>query len=384
MMRARLGPLVLAALAGCSAPALEPGARPVEIALPDLPPVEPDAAPNAPAPGSLGRDAALADRFTTQGQSVRYAFAMRAGELAIFDLGCFGNARGWRATARVRILAPDGAECAALEREGPVVQHVVTCFAAPADGEYVYELTAARSFFRYRLVRRSGFRDRELGACEDLGARTSVVGFLKSGDDRARYRLPVAAGEEVAVKVVNHDEEGRVERRTPTPRRPYDGVYAGMLYQGFELELLADGRALAPKGRFARVRADAAGELEVEVLGTFRGDGGLFELEIERDPVKVAVRGLVLDAADAPVPGASLVFQRGPDRDAWSAVVTRADGSFDCELPPGAYRIALSKDGSACEVAANLLEAREINLILPGAAAVPAESAAQMQAMRQN
>ncbi len=374
--------ILLALCAGCravssnrvDAPAID------DASLPDVPPVEKEIGP-PPKDGAIERNGVLVDRFSVEGQRVRYAFDMDEGELTIFDLGCFGNARLWHSTARIRVLDPEGRELEALEREGPVVHHEITSFVAPKSGRYTYEIAAARSIFRYRLLRHSGIADRELGSVESLGDRRELVGYLKSSDDCAHYSLDVNAGDEIALRVLNRDEEGKVERRTLKPRRMQDGVYDGMLYPGFELDVRDGGRAIAERGHFVLAHFEHATRLSVDVRTHTRGDGGLFVLSIERNAPKIVVRGSVRDANDAPLEGVALSFVLDPERDPWAAARSNADGTFEVALPRGAYQIALSRDLGTETVALNLLEARELNLIFDHPVSAAATAVEEMRRM---
>ncbi|MCC6409651.1 MAG: hypothetical protein IT453_21025, partial [Planctomycetes bacterium] len=306
---------------------------------------------------------AVVGAFGAQGERVRYSFDARAGETCSLDLACYGNARGWRSTARVRVLGPDGRELAALVREGPTLHHVIVNFVAERTGPHVYELGAERHFFRFRLALRVGAFAQPLGSIVDLGERAREVGCLLHDGSRARYRVPVAAGEELAIALTHFEAEARVERRTPNPRRPMDGTYGSAVYPGFALEVLSGATVVAAGARFARVRAERAGSLELEVRAAERGDGGLYVLELAREPRTAAVGGLVLDEADRGLGGVALEFLRLPDREPWAHASTDAAGAYRVDVAPGEYEVRLALGTRSSLAATHVGGERELNLI---------------------
>jgi hypothetical protein len=357
--------IVLLALSACRsslpvevAPELATEPVVLEVPPPPLGDVEP------PRDGELARNGGVVGLFGAEGQSVRYAFDARAGETCSLDLACYGNARGWRSTARVRVFDPDGREVAACERSGPTLYHVITNFVAARDGRHVYELGAASNVFRYRLTFRTGRWHRGSDAVEALGLRERVVGCLLDDGDRARYSLELGAGEEVTVALSNFEEDARVERRTPNQERGRgrDAMFGPCVYPGFELATRGAADVVAAGPRFVRL-VGRGGAVEFSVSTSGPNDGGLFVLDVAHAPLTHPVEGVVVDGADRVLGGVGLTFLRLDDREPWAKTTTDADGRYRVEVAPGRYEIALEHDGRRQLASTQVVGERALDLL---------------------
>jgi len=338
-----LWPFLLASCASThSTPSLPP---PRAVELPPVPPLtRPDPA-QTPAPGRIERDAAVADRFTAERQSVGYDFEAAQGELSLFSLFTLGYARGWHSVSKLRIRDAQGAVLHEESRSGGAGWFGFTSFVAPRTGSYRYEIELEQGYFRYRLARYSSYRDRASGAVEALSGPGAAAGYLKSGTDCARYSLRVARGERVALKVLNAEVDARNERRRPVPERMTRVMGGGFLHPQFRIELVFQGERQPQSGHYAFWRAPRAGELVVEVRGDESADGGRFELALQRDPREIEVRGTVVDGEDSAVAGVALEFLLGADEDPVGSTVTGADGRYVATILPGPYRIRMQREG---------------------------------------
>lgn len=361
--------------------------RPMRGELPPLPGLELAGPRTAPAPATLERDAALADRFTAQGQSVRYDFTARAGELSIFELSAVGFARGWSAAATLRVLDADGNALAEERMEGGVQFRPLLAFTAPAEGAYALEVSAAREYFRYALVRHSGYAPR---AAEPVvvDGRGRVHGWLAGGDDVARFRVPARAGETLVLKVEGTREEARQERRLELvaaldgrgaamggmtmggmrgdSMRAMDGRGPASVFPALRLEV-PDLPAIESRGEsFARLVPDEDGLVEVAVRTWPGAQAVLFDLLVQRAEPVHPVRGIVVDADDEPCAGIELLFLREPDLDPWTRTASNAAGYYHVELPAGDYRVQLQRPGrqGAQLVRAGVARPTELNLLL--------------------
>lgn len=322
----------------CTACAVAPPPR--EIALPPMPPLEKPDELHAPRPGEIGRDAALADRFTAAGQSVEYAFEARAGELALFSLEAWGYDYGWRARAAVCVLDEAGRAYDAREFASGMAGFDLLAFVAPRDGLFRYRIELREGWFRYRLARRSSHRAHLRGELVELARAPRVAGYLASGEDEVRYALQLAAGERVDLALRHAEPQGRSEQR---------GRGANVLHPALELTLEGTGEApdarcgaylVLPRGTARRcvVRVRTRG-------GGGAGGGARFELLVAREPRLCALEGVVVDREDRPLAGVELEFLRGADRDCTARAITDAAGRYAAEVTPGPYRVRLGHWG---------------------------------------
>jgi hypothetical protein len=342
------------------------------IELPPVPSPDRPAQPTAPASSHLDRDSAIAERFTAQGQSVVYGFEAEAGELSLFGLESWGWARGWRSSARVRVLDAHGNVLLDELRAGPSVYHHVSTFVAPASGNFRYELTAAEQCFRYRVTRHSSYVPHAGDTPLALGQASLLHGYLAEAKDEARYTLELSAGEEVWIKVLNSDLPARAERRAYNPPRLGSGSFAGFMYQGFVLDVRLDGAVLVERTRSVLLRAPRAGTYEVHIHTAHAhegpGGGGLFDLELRRRVEKVALQGTVADEEGTPLAGVELTFFHGIDRDQVGTVRSASDGTYLLQVPVGRYRVLLhDAERGTSEQELQVPGARDRNLVLAAA-----------------
>ena len=380
--------------------------RPSPMEVPRIPPLQIEGEPAPPATRPLARNLALVDRFTAEGQSVRYPFEARQGELSIFELACLGYARGWQATAGVRLLDGAGVELVALERSGGASFRKFLAFVAPADGTYELELRAAAQYFRYSLQRHSDYVSRAPGSVLAFGQRDALHGWLADADDAATYALQLTAGQEVLLAVRNTQEQARRQMRTQRRRQPWEVVRrrerglagagapageapermsramneamgpmrdrrgGGSTYPRLVLELARGGTPLTPRAPSTLFTAPETGTYHLTVRATGGGEGGLFDLVLEREVAKSTVHGVVADAEDEPVAGVTLHFLREPELDYLGRALTDESGAYRIALPPGPYTVLL--DGGRLDgvrpqsLRAEIRGERELNAILLG------------------
>ena len=364
--------------------------------------------PEAPEAGQLERDGSVSDRFEAEGQKVEYRFGARAGELSLFDLTTLSYERGAQATSVMRVLDEKGQELARSRQSGGEAFNDFLAFVAPEDGDYRLRLRAQRGFFRYALVRHSGFRPHVAQARYEIGARERLFDYLTGSGDTLRYRLELASGQELSVRALNLGEPARIvaraarrsaleagssggmmgmggmgamgggrgARRTAEPdegrmkkggrsggrgragrggMRAGEGASAGPRSQvpRLQVSLWKEGRRMArapsDAAHFLRVPIEEAGvyEVHVEAAGGAEGldEGGIFELELARDVPVVAIAGSVADGEGAGMGGMVLRFLREPELDATALVRTAEDGAWQAELPPGEYFVMVMPRG---------------------------------------
>lgn len=352
------GPGMAPRAAGVPGPAL--------TRLPPPPSIVRPGRPVLPEPRELERDAWVADRFTAEGQRVLYPFTAEEGELSLFDFAAWGYARAWDATGALAIQDGTGRTLLEHTTAGGSSWRDFVPFRAPAAGRYVLSLAARSSFYRYVIVRHSGYAPREPG--ERLGPLDDGLhhGYLLGGGDRARYAVELAAGEEVELKVLDTDEEVRAHWRgvkahggAAAPGRRGEAPYPEL-----DLRVSFEGRALGPAAHYRLLRAERGGTYVVEVAA--RGErGALFDLSVQRAPRREEVHGLILDRFDQPVAGVTLAFRRLPDLDFAGRTRTDEGGRYAARLPPGAYRIELSRAGEerTRTFETEVREPRELNTI---------------------
>lgn len=335
-------------------------ARPAGVPLPALPGIEAVAPPVAPPSGEIGRDAALADRFTAAGQRTSYAFDSRAGELSLFELAATGNARGWKAAAMLRVLDADGRELASATDSGAVQFRVLLAFEAPAEGRYTLEVVPTDEYFRYQLVRHASYVSHTLLGVPDIGARERVHTWLSAQPASIRFRVPVRAGEELVVRVEGTREEARAERRALREAELGGAEEAMMtgarmrgpaaMARGGPGTIFGDARlvvdsapGLVQRGpTLARLVPERDGWLDLALIAQ-SDRAALVDLVIERSPSQVEVSGAVIDGDDAGLPSLALEFLREPDLDVWCTTTTAEDGAWSARLPLGDWRVRVRR-----------------------------------------
>jgi len=358
-------------------------ATPAGMPLPPLPGIEAADPAVAPAPRALARDAALTDRFTAAGQKVAYPFEMEAGELSLFELHAAGFARGWNMGASLRVLAADGQPLAELESKGGVQLKGLLPFTAPAAGTYTLELGPTEQFFRYALVRHSQYAPRDQAPI-DVGERELVHGWVGGEGDRARFSIPVRAGQRLAVSVLATRAEAQAEERRLRSAASADSTMAGMRWAMEDGERKrGSGRLyselhLFPCGSEAPLEsgngfllfgpAENDGRQEVAVYVGPGQQGALFDLAVRRDVPLCAVQGSVVDADDEPLEGVTVRLLLEPDLESWGTTRTDSNGAWALNVPPGEYRAELRREGGAQpQVASAALRADSIlNLLWRG------------------
>ena len=324
----------LLSLLSCAACAAAPVPR--VLVLPDVPPLEKPDRTLAPRAGRIGREEALADRFTAAGQSVEYEFEAHAGELALFSLETWGYDYGWRARAALCVLDERDRAYDVREFASGMAGFDLLAFVAPRAGSFRYRIELREGWFRYRLARRSGYRPHLRGAVLELGSAPHVAGYLASGDDELGYALTLAAGERVDLALRHAEPQGRSEQR---------GRGANVLHPALELALEGTGEDPAPGcGAYVVLPRGEARRCVVRVRT--RGPGGArFELLVAREPRLCALAGVVVDREDRPLAGVELEFLRGADRDCTARAITDAAGRYTAEVTPGPYRVRMGHWG---------------------------------------
>ena len=319
----------------------------------------------APAAGALGRDQTVGDSFGDEGQRVAYAFEAEEGELSLFEMECWGFSRGWSSVAGVRILDEEGT--LHLERElggGPRYGGFVA-FRAPRAATYSLELSSRLAWYRYNLVRHSGFQVQLPHERYQLAPEQDLAhGYLARGGESMRYALPVSAGERVVVTIehprrfhqhpMNRGRETKLERALSDAHRDAPDLDGASRVN--ERSRATDGDAPRPQwalrvvGERAPTRSRAPrldhvaredGLLAFDVVSSGLSEGAIFVLRIERSPQLHAVTGRVGDEEDEPVEGARLVFLLEPSLAEVAEAVTDAEGEYALELPTGDYSVLL-------------------------------------------
>lgn len=349
-----------------------------------------------PSAGELGRDAAIADRFTAEGQKVTYLLRAREGELSLLTLDTLGFARGWQSGARVRILnSKTGEVLSDRTREGGTVYRMFLPFEAPEQGLFQVELSCPKQFYRYVLTRNSQFRTRgEIPIA--IGERRGLHGYLSNPKtDVARYSLQLAENQEVLLNVLSDETPARQEdygkrqkaadsghldllrgeRMPAVPNAKRGGAARGATlgdHPDFFLRVLSEGTELVPPTPFSRFRAPKAGTFIVEVLSNTPGEGGFFELGVDHAPNMVAGTGFVDDAEGDPVAGIELQFFREPGLDFLGRTTTNDEGQWTLQLPAAPYTVFLqARSGGRMNVRTTVDAGRETNFIFGGKTNAP-------------
>ena len=370
-----VGLALCGALALAQVPALD--AKPAHISFPTLPDIQLGEERPTPAPGTIERDGALADRFTAAGQSVRYSFESRAGEVSIFELSAAGYARGWSMKAALRVFDASGKVLAMSESAGGTLLRCTLAFTAPREGTFELEVDAVREYFRYGLVRHSSYAARAAEAVE-LATHERVHGWLAGGDDVMRFRVPARAGESLSLRVEGTREEARREHNTALSARLDGATDSGGMSGGMRgMRMMEGGSTLFPELRlevptgdvvatardFARLVPAKDGFVDILVRTAPESQAALFDLVVTRAEPTHAVHGMVVDANDEPCAGIELTFLREPFMAPWISATTDAEGRYRVELPTADYRVRLTRGDAAQVVRAGVKGATELNLL---------------------
>jgi hypothetical protein len=212
-------------------------------------------------------------------------------------------------------------------RAGEVAWFEFLAFVAPHEGTYRFTIELEEGWYRYRLVRHSSYRAHLPGADEEIGTAARVDGYLASSSDEVGYKLHVASGERVELKVESAEEDGRKEQRYKR---------ANVLHPAYRLD---------SGGSFVVLAPGAARDVHLRVRTQNPGSGGRFVLVVERNPPLFALTGCVVDRDDRLLPGVELEFLRGADRDPLGTARTDAAGNYSIQLPAGPYEVRLKRLG---------------------------------------
>jgi hypothetical protein len=365
-------------------------ARPAPGPYPVPPGIEfPEGEP-APAPAPLGRDSAVVGRLTQEGQRAALTFEAEAGELSLFDLTAYGYARGWDSTSTLVVRDAEGAVLAEKSSKGPAQFSDFLPFTAPRAGAYTLELVATEHYFRYVVVRHSGYRAAQRGevfALADAGDLVvhGLTGGPRQGDsndskdaqdaqdaqdaaapahNEMRFLLRGEPGAPVALRVEPTIERGWKHKRSL--REGAAAVTAGLadarrLEQRMDPRLREDrsfpdftvkvedregaGKPLAEGAFSAFVRFPASGVALVTVGQSSDGPGGLFDLFVERSLTLVPCTLRIGNTEDEDVADVEIVLLREPALERFGAGKTAADGTLTLEAPPGSYTVVFRAPG---------------------------------------
>jgi hypothetical protein len=343
---------------------------PSPLAVPSPPTTKASPGELAPENSPLERNDAVAARFATEGQCVSYEFESQAGELSLFELESFGYSRGWESTAGIRILDASGQALKEVVRTGGMTYSNFVSFQAPKTGTYRYELCAREESFRYSLVRHSGYFQPDADEIMHLGQADQAESFLADAWDVRRFAIDMKPGEQVLIRVGALRKKHRnrllgtraqvlasflsdellaqlfdldsllMQARAGSPGRE-QLLLSSVPFHG--LRLVRDGRVIASAGSMLMHTADREGLYQIEVSINGLSEGGLFSLQIERDPELHTVSGRVGDLDDDALQDVTLRFLSEPDLAALAQVVTGVDGTYEARLPAGDYSVLLHK-----------------------------------------
>lgn len=376
--------------AGKTPPPLD--AQPACVPMPVAPSTQRPRPGDAPTPTEIARNASAGARLPEVGDRAAFGFDSEAGEQSLFEIAGFGYSRAAKGKVLLSITDDAGQVLWQTERQVGTQWRDFAAFLAPRAGRFTYAVTAVEEAWRFVVVRHSDFAP--LGAEPlDLEGRARVHGFLPSGDAVARYRVPVRAGEELALKLAGTREEAREEARRgavdaaamAAGMKPSAGMRGeaaktargapAPLFQTFELEVRQGDAVLASVGPYARVRVPADGVLEVRVrarrpIAAGTEGGGLFDLEVRRDLAPFEIEGVVVDSEDRPLGNVELLFLLEPDADPVYRTRTDAKGHYRASVFAGDLAVQLAGDRRAGQSAIHVHvdAARTLDLVfVPGA-----------------
>jgi hypothetical protein len=333
-------------------------ATPAAVPMPPAPPAQKPARDGGSIPrdqsGELTRNASVVCRLPEAGQRASFPFTAEAGEQSLFELAASAYSRA--ATGRVRIAIEDanGKVAWQSERDVAVVWRDFAAFTPEHAGTWTYSLTMLEGGYRFVLVRHSNYP--ALGdTALDIGTRNLVHGELPNAEAVAIFRVPVHAGEELALKLQGTREEAREEARRGATEmgamvsrmemQPAGGRMAGgakLQFQRFDLEVLDNMAPLAPVGSYARFKSASNGAVVVRVRARYAaGGGGLFDLSVERPLELLRVHGVVVDADDQPLPDVEVNFLREPDADLVGSARTNPAGEYEATVLGGNLAIQM-------------------------------------------
>ncbi len=360
-------------------------ARPAQGPFTAPPGIEHEVGEPEPTPAPLARDGHAVGRLTAEGQLARFPFECREGELALFEVTAYGYARGWDAATRLVVRDAEGTILAQRERAGAALFSDFLAFEAPAAGQYELELGAARHYFRYLVVRHSGYRTRDPRTAAVVGEhQREVFGYSVGAASTQRFRIAARPGSELILRAEPTTERGWKHKRALRAAAP--AVAAGFVprpasdlrrdprghddlsFPDLEVRVL-DGAGstlqAAPVG--LAVTVPAAGFVEVAVVQTDAGPGGLFTLSLERDVLRTACVLRVGDRDDEPLVGVRVALLAEPTLERVAEGETDREGQLDLRLPAGPYTAVLQpRGGRPTVVRTRISDGAELNFVLGG------------------
>lgn len=347
---------------------LEPPSRSRRDATKEVPPQD----------GTIGRNQGVGGRFLEEGTDVEYRFESKKGEVSLFMLSTWGFSRGWQSTAEIRVLDEAGFVLASRSRHGGTRYQVFLAFEAPRDGEFRCQLRAAKEHYRYTLARHSDFTP-EFGSRAAIGTQEQSYGFVADAGKRVIFELELEAGRETSVEVVNAAPRTRriaAQKRSsqlgtgaigqsPAMRKtPIMDSGSDQDWPALALRVIGQVEPLERSPHYLRFTPEKTGVYQVEVFCRNQGDGGIFELLIDRDLDVHAVSGHVADKQARARGEVELRFYREPDLGLAATAKSDAKGNFTAAVPDGAYTITMHREGFASKsLRTNILSDRELNTI---------------------
>ncbi|MBI1379748.1 MAG: hypothetical protein GC161_01525 [Planctomycetaceae bacterium] len=363
-------------------PYRDPNPLPIDVPVP--PPIArpggPDGA-HAPADGVLAAESAAVDHFGAEQQRVTYRLpAGPAANFSLFEVQCLGFSRGWAAGVELAVLDAGGRTLLQRTFDGGASFGFLVPQALPPGEASTLVLTARRASLRYALVRHGGFEPNEPGVVRDLGAKSRALGYLADGEERVTFELQLAEGEPAVVTVGPLREQARdgmhaarlaavdaaIDAQPPAIEE-LDRLLAGARAQGRQgpphfWPAAASGSGAAPRQRIDFPAGPARSE-RFDVLVRLGDLGGLFQLQVERNPERLAVEGRVGDLADDPRPGVAVRMLLEPDLETAAHAVTDLEGRFAVQVPPGEYSVLTFAEGRTLRSLARITSSGELNLV---------------------
>ena len=360
-------------------------ARPAQGPFAVPPGIEHQVGEPEPTPTTLPRDGHAVGRLTAEGQRALFPFECREGELALFEVTAYGYARGWDAATRLVVRDAKGAVLAQRERAGAALFSDFLAFEAPAAGQYELELGAARHYFRYLVVRHSGYRTRSPLTAALVGEhQREVFGYTHGSATDQRFRVAARPGSELILRAEPTTERGWKHKRAlraaapavaagfiarpaSDPRRDPRG-HDDLSFPDLEVRVLdGAGGTLQARSVGLAVTVPAEGFVEVAVAQTDAGPGGLFTLSVERDVQRSACVLRVGDRDDEPLVGVRVALLAEPTLELVAEGATDREGQLDLRLPVGPYTAVLQpRGGPLTVVRTRINEDAELNFVLGG------------------
>ncbi|HTF87945.1 MAG TPA: hypothetical protein VK843_06015 [Planctomycetota bacterium] len=358
-------------------------AKPAAVPMPAVPPIQKSARGTAnnearDQGGELARNAFVIGRLPEAGQRASFPFEAKAGEQSLFEITASAYSRASAGRVRMSIEDSSGKVAWQSERDVAVIWRDFTAFSPDSAGAWTYSLTILEGGYRFALVRHSDYPKLD-GKPLDLASQPLVHGHLPSSDTVATFRIPVRAGEDLALKLVGTREEAREEaRRGATDMsammsgrmetQPAAGRMGGggkLQFQRFEMEVLGEGVVLGPIGSYLRIQPVKDGALEVRVRARYAAlGGGLFDLSVERPLSLLHVHGVVVDSEDQPIPDVEVRFLREPDADVVGSTRTNAAGEYEATVLEGDLAVQMLRGDTPAIAAVRVRVAADMQVDL--------------------